>query len=318
MTREDRGAGEVVLVKLGGSLITDKSTPDTARHDVIARLAEEIAEVLEEARSADRNTGPAAPHAGRPSPPRRLVLGHGSGSFGHAAALRYRVHEGVRRSDPEARRTLLAGVSETQERAAALHRLVLGALRNAGLAPFSVAPSSAVVAAGGRPVAFAAEPVALALDSGLLPVVFGDVVMDREQGWAICSTESALAALERALAARGIGIHSALWAGATPGVLDAAGSPIPWLTPATAAQALAAAGGAAGTDVTGGMLHRLEATLELARRGTPSLIFDGREPGALARVLAAALDAMRGEGAAGSTAASEIRGTRVLPDSTDR
>ena len=77
--------------------------------------------------------------------------------------------------------------------------MVLEALRDAGLAPFSIAPSSALVAAAGEPAHFAAEPVALALRAGLLPVVYGDVVMDRERGCAICSTESALLALDQAL-----------------------------------------------------------------------------------------------------------------------
>ena len=53
----------VVLVKLGGSLITRKDRPDTARREVIARLAAEIAEAW-------------------PRVAGSLVLGHGSGSFG--------------------------------------------------------------------------------------------------------------------------------------------------------------------------------------------------------------------------------------------
>src|SRR5262245_60235399 len=138
---------EIVLVKLGGSLITEKARPETARAEVIARLAGEIA------RGAESRTF-------------RLLVGHGSGSFGHAAAQRFDLGSGAR--SPEQ----LPGVSFTQERAAMLHRLVIGALEAAGLLLFSIAPSSCVVATAGRPVAFEDEPLFLALERGLLPVLY--------------------------------------------------------------------------------------------------------------------------------------------------
>src|SRR5512144_2558166 len=62
---------ELALLKLGGSLITDKTRPYTARIEKIADLAREIA--------AAKRTRPDLP----------LLLGHGSGSFGHTAAKEY-------------------------------------------------------------------------------------------------------------------------------------------------------------------------------------------------------------------------------------
>ncbi|HUF77391.1 MAG TPA: isopentenyl phosphate kinase, partial [Thermoanaerobaculia bacterium] len=263
------------LLKLGGSLITDKERPDTARREVIRRLAGEIAGALR---------GPGA---------LRLVLGHGSGSFGHTAAARLRLGaESQGEGGPE-------GVSRVQERAAALHRQVLDALLAEGASPFSVAPSSVLVAAGGLPVRCEAEPLLLALEGGLLPVVYGDVVMDRERGYAIASTEAVFLALAEELGRHGVRIARALWAGATDGVLGRGGERLEEVRADAAEAALAAAGGAAGTDVTGGMRHRLEAALELARRGVPSLVFDGGVPGRLAA-------ALRGELAPG---------TRVVPGS---
>ena len=72
----------------------------------------------------------------------------------------------------------------------------------AGLAPWSIAPSSCFVFQQGQPADLALEPLLLALGSGLLPVVYGDVVMDRGQGVAICSTERMLEALARRLPVR--------------------------------------------------------------------------------------------------------------------
>jgi isopentenyl phosphate kinase len=264
---------EAILVKLGGSLITDKAREETSRPAVIERLAGEIARAA----------------VGSPAP---LVVGHGSGSFGHVAAARFRIAEGL--TSPDQR----PGISLTQERAAALHRQVVAALLAAGALPYSLSPSSMLVTAGAEAVAFLEEPLLLALGNGLLPVLYGDVVMDRDQGVAICSTERLLLLLARHLPKRGVTVRRALWFGETPGVWDDTGKTIPHLTRDLFAEINRAIGGSAGTDVTGGMRHRVEAALALADLGVTSLILDGRVPGLLERAVA-------GE---------EVPGTVISPD----
>ncbi len=71
---------DVTLVKLGGSLLTEKARPETARPAVIARLAAEIAA--------------AAPRLAEP-----LIIAHGSGSFGHVAARRHGIAGGLRSAE---------------------------------------------------------------------------------------------------------------------------------------------------------------------------------------------------------------------------
>ncbi|MFN2297565.1 MAG: uridylate kinase, partial [Anaerolineales bacterium] len=70
-----------VFLKLGGSLITEKGRARTARPDVLRRLADEIAQ----ARNA--------------SPDLQIVLGHGSGSFGHTVAQQFGTAGGVRTAE---------------------------------------------------------------------------------------------------------------------------------------------------------------------------------------------------------------------------
>ncbi|HVR30920.1 MAG TPA: isopentenyl phosphate kinase [Thermoanaerobaculia bacterium] len=248
------------VVKLGGSLITDKERPSTVRREVLARLARELA-------------------AARPGLAGPLLVSHGSGSFGHAAAARHGLRGGAR----EAAR--LPGVAATQDQAHRLHRIVIESLLEAGLAPFSLAPSSFLVAEGGEPVEVHLEPLLRALALGLVPVVFGDVVLDRLEGAVVCSTETVLLALAPRLASAGVPVSNVLWMGATRGVLDAAGRTVSAITADNVAEVLAAAAGAAGTDVTGGMRHRVETAWRLARSGTSSLILDGLEEGALERAL---------------------------------
>ena len=262
---------DLILLKLGGSLITEKARPETPRREVIARLAGEIARAARE------------PHC-------RLIVGHGSGSFGHVAARASGIATGLHSPDQ------LPGVSRTQERAAALHRIVIEALLEAGALPYSIAPSSCLISDGGRPAELAAGPLLLALDRGLLPVLYGDVVMDRAWGVSICSTENLFEILARTLLDQGCTIRRALWLGETGGLYDSAGRTLPRLSLGDLAaleNAAGAIGAPSGTDVTGGMLHRVETALALARLGIPSLLANGLTPGLLER-------AVRGESVPGT------------------
>ena len=197
----------------------------------------------------------------------------------NVAAARYRVADGLTASDQR------VGIDATQERAAALHGQVRSELHGAGLAVFSFAPSSAFVASAGAPTGEQLEPVALALNAGLVPVVYGDVVLDREQGCTICSTESVFASLVRGLPGLGYTVRRIVWLGETSGILDDEGRTVERVTAANAEEVRRSAGGAAGTDVTGGMAHRLEVALDLADEGVTSWILDGREAGVLAGAL---------------------------------
>lgn len=263
---------EVLLVKLGGSLITDKTRPETARTEVIERLGHEIADAVSEL-----------------SLP--LIVGHGSGSFGHVAAKESGIHRGVQ--DP----SQLAGVGATQGQAFKLHRIVVAALREARVPAFSIVPSSCVVADGGRPDRVWPEPLLATLKLGMVPVVFGDVVMDRQWGASICSTESLFLALAPALGSRGVFVRRVVWLGGTDGVLDRDGHAIAEIALSDLSGILSKLAGAAGTDVTGGIRHRLDSAGALARLGIVSWIGDGGRPGALRQGLEGTAD----------------HGTRVLP-----
>lgn len=270
MTPPNELGASVTLVKLGGSLITDKSRPLTPRMETLARLADEI-------RQADM--------AGS------LLLGHGSGSFGHVAAAEHAIHHGV--SSPEQ----VAGVVDTQVHAHRLHRLVMDTLWKAGNRVFSLAPSSCLVAAAGRPGPLDDQPLVGVLRLGLVPVIFGDVVIDREWGASICSTEQAFEVAVEALTTAAVEVSRILWLGVTDGVDDATGETIPCVEAENQEAVLAAAGASRDTDVTGGMRLRLETACRLANRGVPSWIGNGLEPGRLR-------DALMGR---------DVPGTTVLP-----
>ncbi|HEX6385047.1 MAG TPA: isopentenyl phosphate kinase [Anaerolineae bacterium] len=249
---------DLIFLKLGGSLITDKTAVEAVRPQVLARLAREI----EQARLAQ-------PHL-------QLVLGHGSGSFGHVAAARYGTRKGVQTAEQ------WRGFAEVSAAAARLNRLVVQALLEAGVPAVTLQPSASTLCQDGRIVSLAAQPVQLALQAGLVPAVYGDVAFDGARGGTIISTEEIMTFLAAQLRPSWL-----LLAGETAGVLNGQGAVIPLITKANFAKVRPALGGSHGTDVTGGMAGKVQSMLDLV--GTqPDLtirIFSGLEPGAVKRLL---------------------------------
>lgn len=164
---------ELVFLKLGGSLITDKTRRETPRLDIIARVGLEIARALE-----------ACPNL-------RVVLGHGSGSYGHYAAQEHGVHRGHLKD--------WRGYAATSAVAQRLNRLVVDSLLERGVPVVSVQPSASALCRGGELIEMMVTPIEVLLDRGLVPLVYGDVALDEEQGCAIVSTEQILAYLAQRL-----------------------------------------------------------------------------------------------------------------------
>ena len=240
----------MLFLKLGGSLITNKHTPRTARPEALSRLMCEIAE----ARTA--------------RPDLRIVLGHGSGSFGHSEAKKYGTREGVR--TPEQWR----GFAEVQHAAGLLNRLVVDSAHEAGLPIINCPPSASVLCRDGVIQSLALAPIQSALQHNLIPLVFGDVALDKTRGGTIVSTEDVF----RYLAAR-LQPERILLAGIDAGVLTRwpDGEVIPEIRDADTAQI----GGSHAADVTGGMASKVREMLALAEAlpGVEIRIFSGEAPG---------------------------------------
>jgi len=254
-------ANPLTFLKLGGSLITAKERPHTARKQVIQRLAQEIGEFLSD----------------QPQTP--LLLGHGSGSFGHVPANKYGTRQGVH-TPLEWR-----GFVEVWREAGALNRLVMDALLEAGVPALAFPPSAAVTARARTLASWNLAPIQAALRAGLAPVVFGDVVFDLMAGGTIFSTEDLFDYLALQLRPSRIllaGIESGVWRD-FPLSTDLVAE----ITPATFPVLLPALSGSSAPDVTGGMLSKVRQSLGWVQRA-PELevrIFSAHAPGALRAAL---------------------------------
>ena len=266
---------ELVFLKLGGSLITDKSQPYTPRLDVIKDLAEQIASAL------------------RSNPELRLVIGHGAGSFGHVPAREYHTRDGLppmatplaHRKRDENEDNYWKGFAEVWYQAASLNRFVMEALHTAEVRTMSLSPASSVITSTGKVAAWDTTPLRMALSAGITPVVHGDVVFDEVRGGTILSTEDLFIYLARALNPDRIllaGLEPAVWAD-----FPARTTKIERITPKNFEEVSAGVGKAAGADVTGGMESKVKQMLGLVQEvsNLTVQIFSGNEVGNLAQAL---------------------------------
>lgn len=233
----------LVYLKLGGSLITDKRAAETPRLDIIKRLAAEIVQVR------------------RQQPDLRLVIGHGSGSFGHVVGSRYGTRQGVASLEQ------WYGFAATADAAARLNRIVAASMLAAGLPVWSIQPSVALRCQDGHLIEGPLDTVQQALEAGLIPLIYGDVALDSVRGGTIASTEEIFEWLiERLTPSRVVLL------GEVDGVYtgdphhDASARRIEMLSPASVDGVTSGLGSSFGTDVTGGMAAKVTQSLTMVER----------------------------------------------------
>jgi len=251
----------LLFVKLGGSLITEKHTPQTPRLDILQRLVREIATV--------RSENPEMP----------LILGHGSGSYGHMAARKHQTHKGVHTREE------WQGFIEVWRQARALNNLVIEACLAAGLPVIAFPPSAMISSTAGQVTAWNITPLRRALTARLIPIVYGDVVFDRRLGGTILSTERLFLELAPRLRPRRIllcGQEEGVWVD-YPQRQQLAQR----ITPEDFHHIMPALQGSSAPDVTGGMLEKVKSMLDLVQRipHLEVLIFSGEQPDVLAKAL---------------------------------
>lgn len=239
----------ITLIKIGGSLFTDKTKPGSVRQLELEQIAQEVA---------------AAIKLGKP-----IILGHGVGSFAHVPAKKYQTHKGVT-SDSS-----LQGIVEVADSVRQVSAIFMRALFEQGVRAVSVSPLSMMTGKNHDLQHIFVEPIEQLLHLGILPVVCGDQILDSSVGCTIFPTEKVLAYLAADLRAKGYQIERMIHCTQTDGVYDAAGNVIPLINEAVFDQHQADFGGSEGIDVSGGMRMKVEETLELAKRGIPGLIING-------------------------------------------
>ncbi len=251
----------IILLKLGGSLITNKDIPKSPRMDMIHDLAHEIYSIK------------------KIMPDVKIILGHGSGSFGHTPAKEFNTRKGVVTAAE------WLGFSEVWWQAASLNHIVLKALHQVNLPAITFPVSSSTITRDGRLISLNLKPVQAALAKNLLPVFYGDVTFDSHRGGTILSTEDIFSHLAVSLRPDKIllaGIEQGVWSDYPQRT-----QLIQEITQNNFNQVFPQLKGSEATDVTGGMVSKVQAMLTLIEQ-IPHLevqIFSGAPPENLTRVL---------------------------------
>jgi isopentenyl phosphate kinase len=249
------------FLKLGGSLITDKNQPHTARINMIHCLAAEIAS----ARKENQNL--------------KLLLGHGSGSFGHFPAKKFGTRDGV--YSPEGWK----GFEYVWKEAHSLNQIIVDVLTSQDIPVISFPPSSMVIAENKTIKIWDLTPIKKALEADLIPLIYGDVIFDLTIGGTIFSTEELFGHLALSLKPEKIliaGIEEGVWQD-----FPANQHFIDLITQDIEPDIIRKLGGSNSVDVTGGMVEKVKSMRNLSHL-LPDLeinIFSGITPGNVLRSL---------------------------------
>lgn len=156
----------MILIKLGGSVITDKSRYKTFNKEQVSRLCSEIVQ-------SGRGT----------------IIVHGAGSYGHVIAKRYSLQKGL------VDFSQIPAVAQVQYDVRELNALVVKTLLENGIPAVSVPPGSCFVMENGKLIVKDNEAIRALAHMGVMPILFGDVVMDRSKGFGICSGDQIMEVL---------------------------------------------------------------------------------------------------------------------------
>ena len=241
------------ILKLGGSLITDKTKPNTLKPEVINDILQELKQAYVQTKA-------------------NWLIGNGAGSFAHVPAKKYQTIKGIINDQS------VYGAAVVKESALNLHYQILAAGIKQGLPTFSFSASSFVQAGDYEPQKVFLSPLLQALKINLIPFFYGDVILDKKRGFTIYSTEKIIEIVAQELLDYKYKNITVIHLGITDGVLNKQHKTIPLITQANFKELKAQLTGSHGVDVTGGMLHKVEESLKLSKLGVKIIITNGLKP----------------------------------------
>ncbi|MFQ5977502.1 MAG: isopentenyl phosphate kinase [Candidatus Heimdallarchaeota archaeon] len=168
---------ELTIIKLGGALLTDKSTPYTAREPIFGAVAREIKECIDSGLIQS------------------LILLHGVGSYGHPPVLEHKLHKGFQQ--PEQRLLLSKAFLIVNK----LRFMLVKELQEAGLPVFMMYSSSMATAEKMKMKHYFLDALKGWLEVGMIPVIGGDMLPDMAMGWSVGSADQLGVVLSRSLGA---------------------------------------------------------------------------------------------------------------------
>lgn len=155
-----RKKSELILLKLGGSLLTDKDKPNSIRKDVVKSAIQQII-------NADE----------------KIILIHGGGSFGHPLAKKYSISEGINSNIPNQ----ILGLTETHHSMNTFNSYLVNLFLEKKTPILSIQASSIFLKDSQGISTSSIDVIETALDLNIIPILYGDIILDKQGSFSIIS-----------------------------------------------------------------------------------------------------------------------------------
>ena len=247
------------ILKLGGSVITDKKNNRLSVNK--------------------KNLVSAAKAIAKASKKLNLVIVHGAGAFGHKIVKDYKIKNGVKTAKQ------LEGVVRTHDSMESLNKVVVETLISQKVRAITVQPSACLMQNKKKIIKFYTKQIEGFLKLGLVPVLYGDMVLDKSLGASVVSGDAIIAYLAKKLKPKRVLLGTDV-----NGIYDSnpkknmKAKLVKEINNKNISQILKGASGSSSIDVTAGMKGKL---LELKKniKGRECYIFNLEKQGNLALLL---------------------------------
>ena len=134
----------MILIKLGGSIITNKEKPLSARRKTIDNILKQISKIKEP-----------------------IVIVHGGGSYGHYWSVKYDMHTKPAKTSPK-------GVAVVKNSMVELNKIILDSALKNKISPYALPPTDFM--SGNKPIKNKILTINEIAKSGLTPITYGDAL----------------------------------------------------------------------------------------------------------------------------------------------
>ncbi|TFG11938.1 MAG: isopentenyl phosphate kinase family protein [Promethearchaeota archaeon] len=163
---------KLYILKLGGSLLTDKQKPESIRYEILTRITQEIINTKE-----------------------KLILIHGGGSFGHPLAKKYKIFDGLDRKVVD--QTL--GLSRTHYAMNKFNSLIIKSFLDNNFPVLPIQTSSSFIQDSRQTFSQAINIIEATLDLDIMPILYGDILLSMDGSFSIISGDQIIFLLCRDL-----------------------------------------------------------------------------------------------------------------------
>ncbi|HEY9398268.1 MAG TPA: isopentenyl phosphate kinase [Nitrososphaeraceae archaeon] len=158
---------DVVLIKLGGSVVTHKERPMTVNKTAIDRILKALLSVK-------------VP----------IILVHGGGSFGHYWSIMYDMHSKPERYSSE-------GIALVHESMISLNHIIVKSMLKLKMNPYTISPFSLIL--GNKPFVKKIIDLASMTKDKIIPITYGDIVYRTCHKYSIVSGDELMTVISSVL-----------------------------------------------------------------------------------------------------------------------